>query len=191
MVSFTRSVATLQLFMKLTHPSGRSLPANSFGSPCHLGKRISRRILGLTTNNRMREFRFLPTFLLTLLLTLAFHSKNSDAHEPSQLHCTDKRSSEWWLKVTVHVAEPKDKYASGIFWITDTAASTCNYFPDKKECGWTAGSNFSYGTNFYKAESNKSLLNQELYIDRLKGEAILFVNFRPTSYDCALQTPKY
>ncbi len=135
--------------------------------------------------------RFLPTVLITSLLSLVSHSRSSDAHEPSHLHCTDKRNSEWWLNVTVHVAKPKDKYASGIFWITDIAASTCTHFPDKKGGGWTPGNNFSYGANFYKAESTESLRHLELYIDRVKDEAILFVNFKPTSYDCALQTPKF
>ena len=92
----------------------------------------------------------------------------------------------------MHIPEINDPYPfEAMNWITSESVRVCAFF-NKPGCGWASGRNFSYGTNFYKAESSdNSLVTQELFVDRLKGEAILFVNYRPTKYTCVLQTPKF
>ncbi len=130
-------------------------------------------------------------FLIALVVAL-IGVKNLNAHEITRINCTNKGNSEWWLKMWVHIPEINDELPiTAMNWITSESFRACAY-SSKPGCGWTSGRNFSYGTNFYKAESkDDSLLVQELFVDRLKGEAILFVNYRPANYTCALQTPKF
>jgi hypothetical protein len=115
----------------------------------------------------------------------------SNAHEPTYINCRDKRDDSWWLNVMVHIAEPSDKYSDTIAWLKDSAAKACSYFPEDKKCGWKMGKNIKYSVSLYKADSDEGMGFDELFIDRIKGEATLYTNGREVVYTCNVLAPKF
>ncbi len=118
---------------------------------------------------------YLSAAVISLTLSMV-----SYAHEPTHLHCSDVRNSDWWLRILVHVAEPNDKYVTGISWIKDNGTKV------------QSGENFTVSTEFYRAEYNiPPILRHELTINRITGEATLWTNGYPVKYRCVLQQPKF
>ncbi len=122
----------------------------------------------------------LPRSTFTPFALLLMPFGQAVAHEPTHLHCKDTVFSERWIKVVVHVAQPGDSYNTGIAWSPDYG-------------GTFVGENITHTDQIYHASGRALLMFWDLFINRVTGEANLFLSnqIQPNTYVCAPQTPKF